>query len=376
MVSNVWKRGSKSLRIKLLAFGLLTAAAMASCQRHVNLPDDTVSVEPSATVDCQTVEHEKGTTEICGQPQRIVALSPYVLELLLAIDVQPVGYAAMFDFHQGDYSAPSQQIPYLGDRITPPLANVGLAETPSIEAILKVQPDLILGTDIVNSSHYEMLSQLAPTLLLEYADTAKGLRAIAQAVDRTEQAEQLLMQTHQQIATAREALSPFVATYPQVTLVHPLLNLETVYLYNSKSHCGSLTEAIGFELVFPPGISKNDPNRSTPISIETLPQLNEADLVILLGDNFDNIKQLDDMDRFEDHQLSTLKQVWKKNAIAQSLNASQARRVYFIPAYICGLLPGPIGTEIYLNQLKQQLLSTQSAETIDCVRSDSLPSLH
>lgn len=359
MVSNVWKRGQKFLRIKLLAFGLLTAAAMASCQRHVNLSDDTVAVGPSATADCQTVEHEKGTTEICGQPRRIVALSPYVLELLLTLDVQPVGYAAMFDFHQGDYSDPSQQIPYLGDRITPPLANVGLAETPSIEAVLKVQPDLILGTDIVNSSHYEMLSQLAPTLLLDYADTAKGLRAIAQAVNRTEQAEQLLMQTQQQIVTAREALSPFAATYPQVTLLHPLLNLETVYLYNSESHCGSLTEAIGFQLVFPPGISKNDPNRSTPISIETLPQLNEADSVILLGDNFNNINQLDDMDRFEDHQLLPLKQAWEKHAIAQVLNASQSGRVHFIPAYVCGLLPGPIGTELYLEELKQQLLTTQ-----------------
>ena len=50
---------------------------------------------------------------------------------------------------------------------------------------------------------------------------------------------------------------------------------------------------------------------------------------------------------------------------AQSLDASQAGRVYFIPAYLCAGLPGPIGTELYLEELKEQLLPAQSALTLD-----------
>ena len=101
----------------------------------------------------------------------------------------------------------------------------------------------------------------------------------------------------------------------------------------------------------------NNDNSSTsaPISLETLPQLNDADLVILLGCNFSDLKQLDSMERFEGHQLSKLKQAWEKNAIAQSLDASQAGRVYFIPTYLCAGLPGPIGAELYLNELKQNV---------------------
>lgn len=65
------------------------------------------------------------------------------------------------------------------------------------------------------------------------------------------------------------------------------------------------------------------------------------------------------MDRFEEHQLTDFEQAWEKNALAQSLNASKAGRVYFIPAYLCLGLPGPIGTELYLNELREQMLSPQ-----------------
>ncbi|MGP1386521.1 MAG: hypothetical protein ACTS2F_23375 [Thainema sp.] len=44
-------------------------------------------------------------------------------------------------------------------------------------------------------------------------------------------------------------------------------------------------------------------------------------------------------------------------AIAQFLDASQAGRVYFIPAYFCRGLPGAIGTELYLEELKEQSLA-------------------
>ncbi|MEM7062506.1 MAG: ABC transporter substrate-binding protein [Cyanobacteria bacterium P01_B01_bin.77] len=144
----VWKYGQTGVNIKLLALGLLTAISLSSCQRS----DHADISRLSESSDCRTVEHKVGETEICGNPQKIVALGPYVLEHLLALNIQPVGYADHIEFHQGDYSNPSQQIPYLGDFITQPLANVGLAYTPSIESILQIQPDLILGVEGNNAA--------------------------------------------------------------------------------------------------------------------------------------------------------------------------------------------------------------------------------
>lgn len=44
-------------------------------------------------------------------------------------------------------------------------------------------------------------------------------------------------------------------------------------------------------------------------------------------------------------------------AIAQSLDASQAGRVYSAPAYLCFGFPSAIGTELYLEELEKQFLN-------------------
>jgi iron complex transport system substrate-binding protein len=91
------------------------------------------------------------------------------------------------------------------------------------------------------------------------------------------------------------------------------------------------------------------------ISIESLPQL-DSDLIILQGYNFSQVDKLADAGNIDNHQLKDIKQEWNNNAIAKSLRASKEGRVYFIPSYICYGFPGPIGAELILDQLRQQLL--------------------
>jgi iron complex transport system substrate-binding protein len=346
--------------LRLLLLAMLAAFAIVTCSRTANNfasnSDSSLSQSPSA--DCRIIEHALGKTQVCGQPQRIVALGPNVLESLLALDVQPAGFADPRIFHKGNYDNPNQQIPYLGSRVTSQPANVGLAFKPSLEAILKVQPDLILGTEY-NASQYEALSKIAPTLLLKLFDAKMIMRTIAKAVRRSEKAEQLLTETEQKIAAARETFAPVVAAHPNVLLLS-LAQLQNIYLGAiAHGHCSSLIEDLGFQLVLPPKFKLEKSQQHTPVSIslETLPQLNDADWVILLGSNFSELNQPNGTNNFEERQLSALKEVWKKNAIAQSLKASKAGRVYFITSQLCLGLPGPIGTELYLNELRQQLLS-------------------
>jgi iron complex transport system substrate-binding protein len=326
--------------------------AIAACQGETDRSTINPALTSSSPTDCQTVRHEIGETKICGQPHRIVVLGTHLLESLLVLGVQPVGFADYTAFRQRNYDNPSQQIPYLGDRITPPLANVGTAYSPSFEAIVKVQPDLILSHS-ANVSQYETLSKIAPTLLLNPNNAEKNLRAIAQIFDRSEQANRLLAETEQRMAIARRTFAPLVATHAKVLLLVASQPQEML-LGNSTSTvlCSSALEELGFQQVFPPGFDRSKPDWAVPISLETLPQL-EADSVILLGHNSG---EPDSMDSFENHQLAKLKQGWEKNAIAQSLKASKVGRVYFIPFYMCASLPGPIGTELYLEELEKQLL--------------------
>ena len=347
--------------IRRLTIASLTVCAIAACQGIANRPPvDSALTSSSDPADCRTIEHELGETEVCGQPQRIVVLGPYVLEPLVALDVQPVAFADHIAFHQGEYDNPSQHIPYLGHHITQPIVNLGTAYSPSIESILKLQPDLILGTSLNNADQYETLSDIAPTLLLNWDDSERNLRVIGQAIDRSDQAEQLIKDTEQRIAQTRDAFIPLVKTQPKLLL---LISSQFPELYignQAAGLCRSLTESLGFDLV---SLPQPNPSESdalpAPVSLETLPELNEADSIILLGSNFGELQSFSTMNDFEEHQLSNLKQAWEENAIAQSLDASKAGRVYFIPAYLCLGLPGPIGTELYLDELQTQLLPAQ-----------------
>ena len=139
-----------SRAITLLMLGMFTTLLIVAC--NGNAPNRTTSGDTanstlsSNTSNCRIVKHDLGETQVCGQPQKIVALSPHLLDLLLSLDRQPAGYAEVFPFHKGKYfDNPSQQIPYLGDRVTSQPINLGNRDEPSLERLIELKPDLILG---------------------------------------------------------------------------------------------------------------------------------------------------------------------------------------------------------------------------------------
>lgn len=338
---------------------------MVACQGITNSPvsEQPEALPPAASADCRTIAHSLGETEICGQPQRIVVLGPYLLEQVLALGAQPAGYADHMALHQGDYTDPARQIPYLGARVTTQPVNVGLAYQPSIEGIARVQPDLILSPDY-NAGQYAALSAIAPTLVFDIAGGQTHLREIGQALNQGDRAETLIAATESRVKAAQAKFAAVVAEHPEV-LVLSSEDAQTFSLIShTNSFCGSLVEDLGFQLLYPPGINEAEMSTRAAVSLEVLPTLNAADSIILLGFNWDSPSESTlAMPEFTSHQLNRLKQAWEKNAIAQSLDASKAGRVYFIPAYLCLGLPGPIGTELYLDALENQLLSPSKPQT-------------
>lgn len=328
---------------------LIIGFFLISCTRNIE------TATSDNNDDCRLVNHKMGETKVCGKPKRIVALGPYVLEPLLALKVQPIAFGDHIGFYTKDYTNPFQQIPYLGIHINQPIANVGIAYTPNIEAILKVKPDLILGVKGNNANQYEMLSKIAPTIMLDWDKPEENMRAIAKAVNRQTQAQELLQTTQAQIAKAKTEFTPVTNKHPKVLLLYAS-GLQELISDNSRGLCNSLVKDLGFQLVSPPKLNPSQPDTRIPISLEILPQLEKADSIILLGYNFSQPETLKDMDDFAQHQLTDIQQAWEKNAIAQSLSASKEGRVYYIPAYMCLGLSGTIGTELYLNELKKQLL--------------------
>ena len=351
---------------KYLLLSILSSLLIISCS---NPNGDSVNNQEAIAPDqqstgCRIVQHHLGETKVCGQPQKIVTLDPHTLDLLLALDKQPAGYADITNFNRGEvFDNPAQQIFYLGDRITTKPVNLGNSNKPSFEKLTALKPDLIIGEASRNESNYELLSKIAPTLLLGNR-TASGqwqqsIQAIAEALEDKQLAEKAISNYEKLVADARADLTPVISNNPQLLLLTTNRLSEGIRLFNHQTYLGTLMEEIGFQLVTK---NSNDREQLNSLSIETLPQFDNADIIMVLGYNLDTeaLQQLPKNDelikQLENQQLKTVRQNWGNNAIAQTMQASQEDRVYFMTAYLWLGFNGPIGTELILEQLRDILL--------------------
>ncbi|MGY0233149.1 ABC transporter substrate-binding protein [Longispora urticae] len=102
--------------------------------------------------------HAMGTTKIPVQPKRVVVLDTDKIDTALSLGVVPVGAAT---------AAETNSLPgYL--KLDPKkTALVGTLQTPSLEKIAALKPDLILGSKFRQPELYDELTKIAPTVYTE-----------------------------------------------------------------------------------------------------------------------------------------------------------------------------------------------------------------
>jgi len=341
--------------IKFSMLGILTAIFITACSGNVSHNRTSTEVTQSSVGDCQVIKHKAGETQVCTQPQKVVVLGPHMLDILLSLDVQPAGFAEIEALQRSDYNNPAEQISYLGSRVTSQPVNVGTRGEPSLELLVQLKPDLILGEFGPNRDEYGLLSQIAPTLLFRGSgkdDWQQSIQVIAKVLGRSEKAQEVIEEYNQRLATARTELAPILAAHPQVLLLATMGLKEQIWVSDHKDYSGGLLEELGFQLMSLPAKA----NESTAVSLEVLPQL-DSDLIFVRGwDSSPDNKTVN----AADNPLKNLKQEWSSNAIAQTLNASKQDRVYFVNYYLWSVLRGPIAAELILNELRQFLLSSSS----------------
>ncbi|AFZ29289.1 periplasmic binding protein [Gloeocapsa sp. PCC 7428] len=328
-------------RIKFWFLGLLVLFVTA-CSRQS--PPTVVSV---ASSECRLVQHSIGETQVCGQPEKVAALSPHILDSILALGVQPAAYAETVRLNLPRFDNPATQIPHLGNRITTQPVNLGDRQNPSLETLVQLKPDVIIGEHWLHQDEYHLLSKIAPTLLF---DDTKGenqhwtndITGIAQALDREAAAKKLLAAFPQQLATAREKLAPVVAAYPRV-LVVSTNQLASQVSVAPDSTAGELMNAIGFEIVSPK--LPTQPDTWAQISLEVLPTIN-TDLIFVIGwtEGLYNPEK-------------ELKQAWSQHPLLKTMETFQENRVFFVDYQLWGSnIRGPITDELILQQLPELLL--------------------
>lgn len=338
--------------LKRLLLIVLTFALVAACQdpssRHLPVSQNQTNL-PDGTASCRVVLHELGKTEICGQPQRVAALSPHILDSILALGVQPVAYAEATVLNLETFDNPKAQIPFLGEYVTTQPVNVGDRKNPSIEKLALIQPDLILSESWLNQGQYQLLNQIAPTALVNDSNGNEqrwfySIEPIAQALGREQAVKQLVTTYEQQLAATRSQLQPVIATYPKVLILAVNTSLNDVVIA-ADSTAGLLLEELGFDLVFPESASLGE-QRWLPTSVEVLPNL-DADIVLVIG-----------WDASELYNPSEkLKNKWNQNPILKTISDAKADRIFFVDYQLWGSVTrGPITDQLILKKLPEMLL--------------------
>lgn len=182
--------------------------------------------------------------------------------------------------------------------------------------------------------------------------------AIATPLNRTKQAKSIIAAAAQRFTTARSEMQPVAASYPNVLMLLSEQIEQSLDIETPESACGGLIEDLGFKIIIPDSLKNSEPSSAT-LSLEALSQL-DPDLVIIEGYNSDVDSPVDDP---IEQQVKGVRQQWEGSAIAQSLPASKDNRVYFTTTYLCHALLGPIGTDIFLDQLQQQFQPIKNQET-------------
>lgn len=150
-------------RIGALLLTVALAAGLSACGGPGS-SEPKSSDGPAATADKaagfpRTVQHDKGSTEIKAKPQRIVALDNSLVEAVVALDGKLVGGI-------GSYRDQNDFPPYLGDAVKD-TKDVGPLDSPNLEAIAALKPDLIVSATVRHEDLYEQLKQIAPTVFVK-----------------------------------------------------------------------------------------------------------------------------------------------------------------------------------------------------------------
>jgi iron complex transport system substrate-binding protein len=187
----------------------------------------------------RTVKHAMGTTKVPQDPKRVVVLDTGELDTVTALGVKPVGAV----------KAPvdSGFLGYLKDE-TKGVEMVGDITEPNLEAVAKLQPDLILSSKIRHEKLYDELSGIAPTVFTETVGVTwkENFLLHAEALGRKAEARRQLDAYEKRAAALGRRIGEARGTKPgdlEVSLVRFLP--DEIRLYQRGSFIGTILDDMG-----------------------------------------------------------------------------------------------------------------------------------
>ena len=322
-----------------LGGGIQAANRMLDDLYQFFLADEETAGADTGTSDRQThtIHHALGEVDVPIDPQRVVVLD--AMDNVLALGITPVGASNWMGTRTGERAtfpgyldaATLDGIEWLGDN-----------KQPNLEVITALKPDLILGRTNWHAEIYNTLSTIAPTVLIDQ-EAVGGWRgqflAYAAALNRTEQAQQLLADYDARTAALSEqfaAMSPA----PQVSVVR--FDPDRIVIYEKQIFAGSVLADAGVPR--PPEQDKEQ--KSEQISTEQLPLI-DGDVIFTLQANPD------------ESMLAEL----RDNSLWNQLDAVQSEQVHDVSFDIWVGGWTITGANLILDDVERYLLPDETSST-------------
>lgn len=244
----------------------------------------TPSTEEAATSSTTyplTVQDDNGDVVIPARPERVVTIGEELNEILVVLDILPVGFGS----GRVERGGPKETgIPFTGDYLDTEVAGTPIyvgGQSPNLEAVAALQPDLILFPN-TDDAAYNALSQIAPTLGIfpqGRQDWQRLVTLLGEIFGKQAQAAQVVADFDARVAQLREELAPIVAEHPNITLLY-LPGAATTMVFDERYAFGGMVEDLGFTLAVPANVEIGDSGFSV-ISPEVLAGL-ESDAIITI----------------------------------------------------------------------------------------------
>jgi iron complex transport system substrate-binding protein len=225
------------LVILLVACGQAAPAAPVPTDAPAAAPMDAPTTAPAATGETRMITHALGESEIPANPQRIAVVGYNEVEELLALGIMPIAKLYQTPAH---FPPAAEQIPLIGND----------AGQPNLEQLLELRPDLIVGPDWALTEQYDLLAQIAPTVVVprgSFAEWQIALRFTADLVGRTAQAEELIAAYDQRVAAVRDAIGAERLAELEVTAFRPYTDGSGFLIWVDRSFADVILADVGIK---------------------------------------------------------------------------------------------------------------------------------
>lgn len=304
--------------IGMLCMLLVTLGFVSGCQGRQ---------EASSSDKTITVRDAKGEVEIPAEPKRIVDLSGNsdILSLL--------GYSVAGTANSDAYYT---QLPtYLQEPLQgAKILGYSMQDTMDIEGILELHPDLIIISG-VQEKMYEQLKKIAPTLMVELAQTdwRQDVNTFARMMQQEDRAASWLKSYDEKAKKAGAAVRK--ANGEDTTYLALLASGGQLFVFDAAGIGSVLYEDMGLKK--PANMPRQDSISLPVISYEGLADL-DADHLIVVGTDAD-MKAL------------------KKNSIYKSMQAVKNNRVLELPSSpYFNIGYSSIGRDVFLDEVQSLLV--------------------